>query len=184
MSSLTKSLEKRIQELRSSIEAQKAELAAYERVLEVERVRVDLLQTPTEAEPPTKEPEIVQEAVPSTEPAFAGNKTEFIAGILKARGASGATPKEIDTVFSAQAIARSKNLIYNALSFLLKRKKLAKKGGRYFLVSDAAAKPSAAPQKRRISAAGLKRISDANKKRWAALRAAKGRKKPARSKTA
>jgi hypothetical protein len=178
MPSLTKSLEKRIQELRSSIEAQKAELAAYERVLEVERVRGDVPQAPAE------EPEIAQEAVPSTEPAFVGNKTEFITGILKARGASGATPKEIDTIFSAQAIARSKNLIYNALSFLLKRKKLTKRGGRYFLLSDAGAVQSATPQKRRISAAGLKRISDANKKRWAAVRAAKGRKKPARSKTA
>jgi hypothetical protein len=36
MSSLTKPLQKRIQELKSSIESQKAELAAYERVLEIE----------------------------------------------------------------------------------------------------------------------------------------------------
>ena len=36
MSSLTKSLQKRIEELRLSIESQKAELLAYERVLEVE----------------------------------------------------------------------------------------------------------------------------------------------------
>jgi hypothetical protein len=36
MPSLTKSLERRIQELKSSIESQRAEMAAYERVLEIE----------------------------------------------------------------------------------------------------------------------------------------------------
>src|SRR5881392_3093276 len=36
MPSLTKSLERRIQELKTSIESQRAEMAAYERVLEIE----------------------------------------------------------------------------------------------------------------------------------------------------
>jgi hypothetical protein len=178
MSSLTKSLEKRIQELRSSIDAQKVELAAYERVFEVERSKGNL---PAGAHPPAEEPGIVQksvqEPVTPSDPEFAGNKTEFVASILKARGTSGATPKEIDGVFAARAIARSKNLIYNALSFLLKRKRLERRGGRYFSLSAGARKKSAPAKKRRISAAGLKRISEANKKRWAAQRAAKGRKK-------
>jgi hypothetical protein len=181
MPTLTKSLEKRIQELRSSIDAQKAELAAYERVWEVERAkgnRSPVAQTPDD-EPELEKP--VQESVTLADPEFTGNKTEFITSILRARGTSGATPKEIDDVFSAHAIARSKNLIYNALSFLLKRKRLIRRAGRYFPLSAAGgAKKSAPSKKRRISAEGLKRISEANKKRWAALRAAKGRKKAAR----
>ena len=38
MPSLTKALEKRIKELKTSIESQRAEMAAYERVLEIELV--------------------------------------------------------------------------------------------------------------------------------------------------
>jgi len=44
MPSLTQSLERRIQELKSAIEIQKAELAAYERVLEIERANAGQLQ--------------------------------------------------------------------------------------------------------------------------------------------
>ena len=44
MPSLTKSLERRIQELKSAIEIQKTELAAYERVLEIELANAGQLQ--------------------------------------------------------------------------------------------------------------------------------------------
>ena len=58
-----------------------------------------------------------------------------MAAIVKACGISGATPKEVSDVFSARGIARSKNVIYNALSLLVKQRKLEKKDGRYFSVS-------------------------------------------------
>ena len=193
MPSLTKSLERRIQELKSSIESQRAELAAYERVLEIElghaggsqpvtaAETVDGAQgkvTSTEGQLPIDEASAGNVGIPQasrteTAPVFSGSKTDLVAAIVKARGISGATPKEVSDVFSARRIARSKNLIYNALSALLKQKKLEKKDGRYFFVSSHSREKHVAPRKWTISAAGLKRIREANKKRWAKEKAAR-----------
>ena len=193
MSSLTKQLEKRIQELRSGIESQKTELAAYERVLEIELAHVGQAHR-TEA---TETAEIAQQNIVPSEGQFSptgaaasetaiaraagteagadfsGSKTDFVAAIVKERGASGATPKEVGDVFSARGIARSRNLIYNALSALVKQRKLAKRDGRYFSLSSDSRVKLAAPKKRQLSAEGLKRIREANKKRWAKERAAR-----------
>jgi hypothetical protein len=193
MSSLTKYLEKRIQELRSVIESQKTELAAYERVLEIEVAhagqahRTEATQTaetaqqnivPSEGQfPPNgaaaSETAIARASGTEAGADFSGSKTDFVAAIVKERGTSGATPKEVGDVFSARRIARSRNLIYNALSALVKQRKLAKKDGRYFSLSSDTSVKLAAPKKRQFSAEGLKRIREANKKRWAKERAAR-----------
>src|SRR5207237_4297044 len=107
---------------------------------------------------------IAQASGTETAPVFSGSKTDFVAAIVKARGISGATPKEVSEVFSARRIARSKNLIYNALSFLVKQRKLEKKDGRYQPV---------APRKWKISAEGLRNIREATKRRWAREKAAR-----------
>ena len=199
MSSLTKSLQKRIEELRLSIESQKAELLAYERVLEVEVgrenpsvdrpgvTRMDEWQSehrpatvvaqtgdegamrlPTSSGRAAGRNGEVQGSEAAAIPEFTGNKTEFIRAVVQARGSFGATPKEIDEVFKGRQIERSRNLIYNALDALLKQKKLKRDNGRYFPPpAEAQGKP-----KSHISAEGLKRIREANKKRWARERAA------------
>jgi hypothetical protein len=200
MSSLTKSLEKRIQELTTSIEAQKHELAAYEKVLAVENGKTDAPQVAPSITPakhaaehaaPTQEHTAelsTSAATPDlSEVEFTGNKTNLVAAIVEKTGSAGATPKEVDSVFTERKIARSKNLIYNTLSYLVAQKKLVRRDGRYFVTSGArsvspkkvgrpakAAKQpkAAAPVKRRISAEGIKRIREANKKRWAAKKAA------------
>src|SRR5689334_12521189 len=193
MPSLTKSLERRIQELKTSIESQTAEMAAYERVLEIELAHAGRSQqadtvetadgaqgkiTPTDAQVPTNEASagntgIAPESGTETAPVFSGSKTDFVAAIVKARGISGATPKEVSDIFSARGVARSKNLIYNALSLLVKQRKLEKKDGRYFSVSAASSDKTVAPRKWKISAEGLKRIREANQKRWAREKAAR-----------
>jgi hypothetical protein len=199
MSSLTKSLQERIEELRLSIESQKAELVAYEKVLEVEVGREDpsadrqrITQQTDESQLEQRPATVIELAgdegamrlptsgraagrngeVEGSEaaaiPEFTGNKTEFVRAVVQARGSLGTTPKEIDQVFKARQIERSRNLIYNALDILLKQKKLKRENGRYFPPpADAQRKP-----KSRISAEGLKRIREANKKRWARERAA------------
>jgi hypothetical protein len=187
MSSLTDSLEKRIQNLKSSIHSQEAELAAYEQVLKIERGAtpgeprqpevshaVRKKAQPIHVDKPAAETSIAPATGTDTDPAFSGSKIGYVAQILEARGTTGATPKEIDQVFSAKRISRSDNLVYNALSLLRKDRKLEKRDGRYYFLPSpsAPAKKAAAPQKRRISPEGLKRIIDANKKRWAEKRAA------------
>src|SRR5438270_8229177 len=154
MPSLTKSLERRIQELKTSIESQRAEMAAYERVLEIELAHAGQSQqadtvetadgaqgkiTSTEGQFSTDEASagnagIAPASGTETAPVFSGSKTDFVAAIVKARGISGATPKEVSDVFSARRIPRSRNLIYDALSLLVKQRKLEKKDGRYFSV--------------------------------------------------
>jgi hypothetical protein len=104
-------------------------------------------------------------------PVFSGNKTEFIHALVEARGVDGAVPKDIADVFTARHIGYSENLIYNALRTLVKRKKLKKQGGRYFARSMKSNAKSIAPKKQRISPQGLKRIIQANKRRWARHRA-------------
>jgi hypothetical protein len=193
MSTLTKSLGKRIHELRLSIESQKAELAAYEKVLEIELANPGESHqmgapesanteegNPHPAKPqfPTDEPAVTETRIAASattaDPEFSGSKADFVTAIVKARGTSGVTPKDVDKVFATRRIARSKNLIYSALSSLVKQRKAERKEGRYFFLSGDSSEKVVAPKKRRISAAGLKRIREANKKRWARDRATRG----------
>jgi hypothetical protein len=188
MSFLTKSLEKRIQELRASIEAQSTELAAYEQVLALETGK------PTEAAAPAAvsipaAPAPSHPPAPSASPAgspitveFKGSRSDFVGAVLTQRGSAGVTPSEISAAFAARKVSISKNLVYNVLSVMFKRKLVRKSGGRYYLVAaKAAAKaPAAAPaapatKKRRISEEGMRRIIAATKKRWALQRAAKAK---------
>ena len=189
MSQLTKSLRTRIQELTTSIEAQTAELAAYQRVLQIEVAKE---ATPTEANPsesPAKTSLVSSNGtsgIDLTGVEFGGNKTAFVVAIVKAHGAAGATPKEIREVFASRKIPQSDNLIYTTLSALAKDKKLRRRDGRYFGAgagatvskngSTATAKKSgsAAPAaKKKMSAAAIKKIREGVKKYWAAKRAAK-----------
>jgi hypothetical protein len=178
-----KTLETRIQELTTAIEAQTTELAAYEKVLQIELAKDS---TPTEKTPSEVEskpaPVSLEPAAPEVAPAselagikFTGNKTTLVADIVKSYGKAGAVPKDVEKIFTDRKIERSKNLVYNTLSYLVGQKKLRRHNGRYFGVSTAAATPTnngAAPTKRRISPAGIKRIKEAMKKRWAAKKAA------------
>jgi hypothetical protein len=104
-------------------------------------------------------------------PEFTGNKIDFVRAVVEARGPSGAMPRDIDEAFTTRRIDRSKNLIYNSLSALVKQKKLKKKGDRYLSASIDSNVKSVLPKKR-ISPEGLKRIIEANKRRWAGKKAA------------
>jgi hypothetical protein len=181
MSFLTKSLEKRIQELHASLEAQKTELAAYEQVLALESGK----SVEGAALPPA--PTVMSHTVTSGTPdsssdsrvtvEFNGSRSDFVAAALKQRGTAGITPAEISAAFTSRKISVSKNLVYNVLSLMFKRKKVRKSGGRYFHVAakPEAAPAAAAPKKRRISEEGMRRIVAATKKRWARQRAAKAK---------
>jgi hypothetical protein len=170
-------LETRIQELSASIETQASELAAYERVLQIELAKEN---APTEKSPI----EIRSEAEPvsmngatsdeSPEIKFTGNKTTLVADVVKSYGKAGAVPKDVEKIFAERNIQRSKNLVYNTLSYLVAQKKLQRRDGRYFgvQIEPSPAKNGPAPAKRRISPAGIKRIREAMKKRWAAKKAA------------
>jgi hypothetical protein len=163
---LTKSLRTRIQELTASIQAQKSELGAYEQLLHIENAK----ESPTHGES-------ARLAAPPAETAhikFSGNKTTLVTEIVKSLGRAGASPKDVERVFTERKIARSKNLVYNTLSYLVAQKRLQRRDGRYFAV---AAEPlpksgTSVRAKRKISPAGLKRIREGVKKRWAAKRAA------------
>lgn len=214
MSPLSKSLEKRIQELTASIEAQKTELAAYERVLHMEVSKgsapvetSDAPEAPVEAssrittkkkratkktanKPAEAAVQNASAETPAEAPAglsnvpFTGNKTTLVAEIVKSYGSQGATPKDVDAFFTSRKVERSKNLIYNTLSYLVAQKKLQRRDGRYFMAGTKASTAPAkkipatatkkAPTKRRLSPEGLRRIKEALKKRWAAKRAAEG----------
>jgi hypothetical protein len=180
MSHFIKSLKTRIQELTASIEAQKVELTSYEQLLQIEVARsngateASASKAPTAAKASASQVGLVAPAVELADIKVTGNKTTLVADVVMAHGKLGASPKDVDQFFSARKIKRSKNLIYNTLSYLVSRKKLQRRDGRYFGVVGAAIaeKPVATPTKRRLSAAGLKRIREAVKKRWAAKRAA------------
>jgi hypothetical protein len=196
MSFLTKSLEKRIQELRASIEAQSTELAAYEQVLNLESGKPVEGAAPAAALAPVVAPAASHTPSPSSSSEnpitveFNGSRSDFVGAVLKQRGSAGVTPGEISNAFAARKVAVSKNLVYNVLSLLFKTKKVRKSAGRYFLVAGKAAsvkkvpakkapakkaKPSPATKKRRISEEGIRRIIAATKKRWALKRAAKAK---------
>jgi hypothetical protein len=148
MSFLTKSLEKRIQELHASIEAQKTELAAYEQVLALESGKPADAAFAPPAPAPQAPPVVSHKAVPapsSPAPApvgFSGTRTDFVAAILQARGSAGITPAEISAAFAARKIQTSKNLVYNVLSLMFKQKRVRKAAGKYFLLAPKAAAPA------------------------------------------
>ena len=140
MSQLTKSLRTRIQELTTSIETQTAELAAYKEVLQIEVAKETTPTDTSQGEGPVKASPAATNGAPSSELAaveFTGNKTAFVVAIVKARGAAGATPKEIREVFTTRKIPQSENLIYTTVSALVKEKKLRRHDGRYYGVASA-----------------------------------------------
>ena len=116
--------------------------------------------------PPTSEQAKKKENQAGAIPEFNGNKTDFVRAVVEARGSSGATPTDINEAFAIRGISKSNNLVYNSLSALTKKGKLKKQGQRYFLVSSGS-NPMSVPAKKRISPEGLKRIIQANKRRWA-----------------
>jgi hypothetical protein len=174
MSQLTNFLKTRIEELTTSVEAQTTEMAAYARVLEIELAKEKAPSEESVSKAPVKTTPVSTHSAPSVDLPFTGNKTAFVIAVVQARGAAGATPKEIREVFSARKIALSENLIYTTLSALAKQKKLQRRDGRYYgAVNGTAPKTvTTKPAKRKISPEGLKRIREANKKRWAAKKAA------------
>jgi len=177
MSQLTKSLTTRIQELTASVAAQTSELAAYQRLLQIELAKERGSTQPSAGETGPQKQLVSTPSAPPVALAsvtFTGNKTALVADIVRSLGKAGAAPKDVEKVFTDRKIKRSKNLIYNTLSYLVAQKKLQRRDGRYFGVMIAPASPTAgaAPTKRRISPEGIKRIREAVKKRWAAKRAA------------
>jgi hypothetical protein len=166
MSFLKKSLEKRIRELRHSIEAQTTELAAYEQVLALESGKPMILGPA---------PAAIAEAVKSRSSGlpgdveFNGRRSDFVASVLKQRGTEGASPAEISAAFSTRKIAVSKNLVYNVLSAMFKQKKVRRSGGKYYLMAG----KSAAQKKQHISEEGMSRIIATTKKRWPLAHAGK-----------
>jgi len=201
MSFLTKSLEKRIQELRASIEAQSTELAAYEQVLALESGKPPEAVIPSATAPAPAAPAATHTPPTATSSGnpitveFKGSRSDFVGEVLKQRGSAGVAPSEISAAFATRKVSISKNLVYNVLSLLFKRKQVRKSAGRYYLVAGkapakapvkvaakapakAAAKthtPTPATKKRRISEEGMRRIIAATKKRWALQRAAKAK---------
>jgi hypothetical protein len=178
---LTESLRTRIKELTTTIEAQTAELAAYKEVLRIEDAKE---ATPIEASPSESPAEAGAvstsgaSSIDLTGIEFGGNKTAFVVAIVKAHGATGATPKEIRGVFASRKIPQSDNLIYTTLSALAKDKKLRRRAGRYFGAGSAAVSktgsgaPSVTPAKKKMSQEAIKRIREGVKKYWAAKKAA------------
>jgi len=172
-----KTLETRIQELTVSIEAQASELAAYERVLQIELAKDHAPTEKTSSEIRLEAEPVSTSSAPSNEFApvtFTGNKTTLVADIVKSYGEAGVVPKDVEKIFEDRKIQRSKNLVYNTLSYLVGQKKLQRRDGRYFGIQTEPipAKNGKAPAKRRISPAGIKRIREAMKKRWAVKKAA------------
>jgi F0F1-type ATP synthase delta subunit len=192
MSQLTKSLELRIRELTKSIEADKGRLAAYEHVLQMElagekveaapaaEIPAPVHVAPAPVAAPAVEvapaaPVVEAPAAPAAEVTPTTNKTALVASIVKSYGSTGASPKDVDSYFTAHSIERSKNLVYNTLSYLVAQKKLQRRNGVYFAIDSVPAKGkkvAAVKKTRTLSPEGLKRIKDALKKRWAAKRAA------------
>ena len=140
MSFLKKSLQKRIRELRASIEAQKTELAAYEQVLALESGQLVEGLAPAPAALAAAVKKHTTAPRTSASHSFNGNRSDFIASLLRERGAAGVTPAEISKAFAAKKIAVGKNLVYNVLSLMFKQKKVRKSGGKYYILSAAAAR--------------------------------------------
>jgi hypothetical protein len=165
MSFLTKSIEKRIQELRASIEAQSTELAAYEQVLALESGKPAEAVIPSAAAPARAAAAATHKLAPVTSSdnpitvEFNGSRADFVGEVLKQRGSAGVAPSEISAAFATRKVLISKNLVYNVLSSLFKQKRVRKSAGRYYLVAGAAAKaplktPAKAPGKAAAKAPG------------------------------
>jgi hypothetical protein len=177
MSQLAKTLKTRIDEITAAIEAQTTELAAYRAVLEMEVAKDKAPAEPAPSEVSSYPGPVARNGGTSGSLAhipFTGNKTTLVAEIVKGHGKAGAAPKDVEKVFTDRKIERSKNLVYNTLSYLVAQKKLQRRDGRYFGIQTEAVTPQngGAPTKRRISPAGIKRIREAMKKRWAAKKSA------------
>jgi hypothetical protein len=171
MSTIIEPMQKRIREITDSIDAQKTELTAYERVLRIELAR-ETASANGSTSPQAIEPELIVSLSATNGLVQADvsvtNKTAMVAEIVKSYGDAGATAKDVDTALTSRSIVRSKNMVYTALSYLLARKKLRRRDGRYYPIEAKAGKPT----KHRISPEGLQRIKDATQKRWAVKRAA------------
>jgi hypothetical protein len=177
MPQLRESLKTHIQELTASIEAQTAELAAYQRVLQIELAKESTPAEESPSEPRAQTTHVLAESTPAMDLSaveFTGKKTAFVTAIVKAHGAAGATAKEIREVFTARKIPHSDGLIYTMLSALTKDKKLRRRDGRYFGLGSATGPNSGGggPAKRKMSPAAIKRIRAGVKKYWAAKKAA------------
>jgi hypothetical protein len=149
-------LNARVREAERIIAEQNENLAALRHLL-----RVEMAES-------TSEPVVETVAVAQTSPKFAGNKAAFVLEIVKLFGSRGAVAKEVRQEFLTQKIPHGENAVYDALSYLVGRKKLERKEGRYFVVGkplsgERLAKSSGS----RLSPAGRQRIVDAAKKRWA-----------------
>jgi len=177
MSQIRESLKTRIEELTKSIEAQTTELAAYDRLLQIELSKETTPTKASQSESPVKTSPASTHGAPGvdlTTVEFTGSKTAFVVAIVKAHGAAGATPKEIRDVFATRKIPQSDNLIYTTLSALAKDKKLHRRDGRYYGPGSATVSKSegTTPAKRKMSPAAIKKIREGVKKYWAAKKAA------------
>jgi hypothetical protein len=177
MPTLTKSLKEKIHQLKSAIDSQQQELAAYKLVLQIE-TKNEKPVVPAAA--PVAEPS----PSPKSDVSYSGNKTALIVDIVQSYGSTGATSKEIGFAFASRNIPVGSNFIYSTLGFLLSKKRLVRRDGKYFAAAKSAAiapssKPSVSPAKKQtpktkghISPEGIEKIRKAAKKRWAAKRAA------------
>jgi hypothetical protein len=118
---------------------------------------------------------------------FTGNKRDFVTAIVKSRGSAGIAPKEIERIFSDRKIEKGRNLIYNALSLLVKQGLMTRDNGRYSITRDKqsavrrtrgaanreeAPAESTASRKVGMTPEGRQKLAEAMKKRWAAKRTA------------
>jgi hypothetical protein len=131
---------------------------------------------------------------------FTGNKRDFVKAIVQSHGSEGIRPKEIERIFSDRKIDKGRNLIYNALSLLVKQGIMKRDNGRYSITSDkrsavqktrGAAKRQEAPsaptasRKGALTPAGRQKLAEAMKRRWAAKRtAAQAKRGPGRPRKA
>jgi len=131
----------RFDDLRKELEAIDVQIESLETTLGVFGANNAPPQAPpdtdeaTSAPPaaePVKEKGTAKAAKADEEPEFTGNKREFVKQLVKTSGTSGITPTEIDRILTDHKIPRGKNLIYNALSILVKQGSMRRKDGRYF----------------------------------------------------
>ncbi len=177
----------RSEDLRKELETIDAQVASLKTT-----VTLFGIPEPSDLPEPAKAADIEMES-PSVSPAgadeleFTGNKRDFVTAIVKSRGSEGVTPKEIETIFSDRKIEKGRNLIYNALSLLVKQGLMKRDGGRYSISSDkqSAVRKTRGPAKREaapsastagrgggLTAEGRQKLAEAMKKRWAAKRTA------------
>ena len=181
MSQLTKSLKARIEEVTASIEAQTAELAAYERVLHLELAKGSTPAEGSLSETHHRPASVLAPVTPkfdSTNVEFTGNKTALAAEIVNRYGSVGASSREVDQVFTARKIKRSRKFVTKTLSYLAAQKRLELRNGRYYgvrgqtVMNSGGAAPSVAPAKKKMSAAAIKKIREGVRKYWASKKAA------------